>query len=191
MALCDACGEESDGLLYTCNECGKTLCSDHRLPEKHRCGLRERATGGIVHERNVDLNTEESSTSPSSDGDEESCAAESCTNRSDYDEAYCPNCLNERDRSGGTQRRQFGKTDCRSPGCNNVAGHGSTYCLDCRRAEQNESSGPPVKTTKGTRDAGDASNARQKDSFLSSILNRTRDSLARISSALSGLFRSS
>ena len=191
MAACDACGEESDRFLYTCNECGKTLCSDHRLPEKHRCGLRDRATGEVVHERDADVNTEEPTVSSSGGGFEDICAAESCTNRSDYGEAYCPNCLNERDRSGGTQRRRFGKTDCQSPGCNNVAGHGSTHCLDCRRREKNESSGPPVKTKTASQGAEQPSNAMQSDSLLSAIAGRTRDVVARISSTLSGLFGSS
>lgn len=36
MGDCDRCdGDES--MAYTCNECGGTFCSDHRLPEAHRC----------------------------------------------------------------------------------------------------------------------------------------------------------
>ena len=191
MAACDACGEESDMFLYTCNECGKTLCSDHRLPEKHRCGLRDRATEEAAHERDAGRTAEDSTASAPGDEFEEICVAESCTNRSDYGEAYCPNCLNERDRNRGTQRRRFGKTDCRSPGCNNVAGHGSTHCLDCRRAEQNESSGPPVKTKNASQNAEQTSNAMRNDSLLSAIVGRTRDVVARVSSTLSGLFGSS
>lgn len=191
MAACDACGEESDGFLYTCNECGKTLCSDHRLPEKHRCGLRERATEGVVGDRDTDLNAAESTASSPGDEFEEFCATDSCTNRSDYGETYCPSCLNERERGGGTQRRRFGKTDCRSPGCNNVAGHGSTHCLDCRRAAQNQSSGPPVKTTDASHGAEATSGDKTDGSLLSAIAVRTRNAVARVSSALSGLFGSS
>jgi uncharacterized protein YkwD len=47
MAGCDACGNEFDNLPFTCNKCGKKLCSDCRLPEHHRCGpLRTVGTSG-------------------------------------------------------------------------------------------------------------------------------------------------
>lgn len=36
MPPCQICGDNS-GLGYTCNECGGKYCSDHRLPEAHRC----------------------------------------------------------------------------------------------------------------------------------------------------------
>ncbi|MFB6271118.1 MAG: AN1-type zinc finger domain-containing protein [Halobacterium sp.] len=36
MGECDRC-EGDDGISYTCNECGGTFCSEHRLPEAHRC----------------------------------------------------------------------------------------------------------------------------------------------------------
>lgn len=35
---CDQCGRHIEGMPYTCNRCGKTHCSDHRLPEYHECG---------------------------------------------------------------------------------------------------------------------------------------------------------
>ncbi|MBD3353787.1 MAG: hypothetical protein GF364_20060 [Candidatus Lokiarchaeota archaeon] len=34
---CDFCNEMINGLPFTCNYCGKTLCSKHRLPEAHDC----------------------------------------------------------------------------------------------------------------------------------------------------------
>jgi uncharacterized protein YkwD len=34
---CDHCGGDFKGMPYTCNRCGKTHCSDHRLPEYHEC----------------------------------------------------------------------------------------------------------------------------------------------------------
>lgn len=34
---CDHCGRDIDGMPYTCNSCGETHCSDHRLPEYHEC----------------------------------------------------------------------------------------------------------------------------------------------------------
>ncbi|WP_435332683.1 AN1-type zinc finger domain-containing protein [Haloarchaeobius sp. TZWWS8] len=37
MPRCSFCGETPDGLPFTCNECGKTHCGAHRLPERHRC----------------------------------------------------------------------------------------------------------------------------------------------------------
>ena len=36
MATCDVCGEY-ENLPYQCKRCGKTFCSDHRLPENHDC----------------------------------------------------------------------------------------------------------------------------------------------------------
>jgi membrane associated rhomboid family serine protease len=41
MATCDECGEY-ENLPYQCGRCGRTFCSDHRLPENHDCpGLNE------------------------------------------------------------------------------------------------------------------------------------------------------
>ena len=40
MARCAQCGAEV-GMPYTCNECGVSLCTDHRLPEQHQCGVPE------------------------------------------------------------------------------------------------------------------------------------------------------
>lgn len=191
MAACDACGEESDRFLYTCNECGKTLCSDHRLPEKHRCGLRDRATESTAQEQSAGVETGRSTAAPHSDDFNEICAVGGCTSQSDYGEQYCPGCLNERDRGGGTRRRRFGKTDCPSPGCSNVAGHGSTHCLDCRRAAQNESSGPPVEIKNTSQGAQETAGTERRDSLLSAIVVRTRNGVGRISSAFSRLFESS
>ncbi len=36
MAKCDVCGKE-EPIMYRCNYCGGTFCSEHRLPEKHAC----------------------------------------------------------------------------------------------------------------------------------------------------------
>ncbi|WP_435349602.1 AN1-type zinc finger protein [Haloarchaeobius sp. HRN-SO-5] len=38
MSSCAFCGQEVDGLPYTCNECGESHCGRHRLPERHECG---------------------------------------------------------------------------------------------------------------------------------------------------------
>ncbi len=35
MAACSECGKES--MSFTCSYCGKSFCSDHRLPENHEC----------------------------------------------------------------------------------------------------------------------------------------------------------
>jgi uncharacterized protein YkwD len=45
MPACDEPGcERVDGLSHSCNYCSGTFCSDHRLPEHHRCpGLRSDA----------------------------------------------------------------------------------------------------------------------------------------------------
>lgn len=41
MATCDECGEY-ENLPYQCRRCGRTFCSEHRLPENHDCpGLNE------------------------------------------------------------------------------------------------------------------------------------------------------
>ena len=38
MGDCDLVGcEGDDKISYTCNECGLTFCSEHRLPESHNC----------------------------------------------------------------------------------------------------------------------------------------------------------
>ena len=38
MGECDVVGcEGDDKISYTCNECGLTFCSEHRLPESHNC----------------------------------------------------------------------------------------------------------------------------------------------------------
>ncbi len=36
MAVCDKCGKETS-LPYSCGYCGKSFCSEHRLPENHEC----------------------------------------------------------------------------------------------------------------------------------------------------------
>ncbi len=36
MAKCDKCGK-IDALPFKCSYCGRTFCSEHRLPEKHGC----------------------------------------------------------------------------------------------------------------------------------------------------------
>jgi hypothetical protein len=42
LGKCQLCGKE-EFLSYTCSYCGQTFCSEHHLPEKHRCpGLPER-----------------------------------------------------------------------------------------------------------------------------------------------------
>lgn len=38
MVRCSSCGDEISGFSYECNFCGRTHCSDCRLPEKHNCG---------------------------------------------------------------------------------------------------------------------------------------------------------
>lgn len=36
MGSCRECGKQ-DGLSFTCDRCGRTYCTEHRLPEKHIC----------------------------------------------------------------------------------------------------------------------------------------------------------
>ena len=38
-SLCHVCGSETTdgGMTYRCTYCGEPVCSDHRLPENHRC----------------------------------------------------------------------------------------------------------------------------------------------------------
>lgn len=41
MTGCMVCGEEQE-MPYTCNYCGETLCSEHRMPKAHMCaGMRD------------------------------------------------------------------------------------------------------------------------------------------------------
>lgn len=45
MGKCERC-EGDNGLSYTCNECGGTFCTQHRLPEAHNCeALRTNSPG--------------------------------------------------------------------------------------------------------------------------------------------------
>lgn len=44
MGECYVCGERS--LSFTCNHCGGSFCSNHRLPEKHQCSGLQRSTSG-------------------------------------------------------------------------------------------------------------------------------------------------
>jgi uncharacterized protein YkwD len=144
MAECDACGREPDSMLYTCNECSKTLCPDHRLPEKHLCGISDR----VDEPRHW---TSGSGTSPVEGEDARAeCKSEDCTNASEPDSRFCPNCLNRHDSEDETTRERFGETDCKSPTCNNVAGHGHEHCVDCRRDRKNASAAPAVETTDGS-----------------------------------------
>ncbi len=47
MVACDVCGKDVF-LPYRCRYCGKTFCSDHRLPENHSC---EKITEGKLDEQ--------------------------------------------------------------------------------------------------------------------------------------------
>lgn len=41
MSGCMVCGEKQQ-MPYTCNYCGETLCSEHRMPKAHMCaGMRD------------------------------------------------------------------------------------------------------------------------------------------------------
>lgn len=37
MGVCSYCGDDSDTSLYTCSYCNRQHCSQHRLPENHKC----------------------------------------------------------------------------------------------------------------------------------------------------------
>ncbi|KXB01163.1 hypothetical protein AKJ41_02490 [candidate division MSBL1 archaeon SCGC-AAA259O05] len=64
LPTCDYCGKEIS-LPYTCEYCGGSFCSKHRLPEKHECeGLSEisrksREEGGIYRGISEELRREE------------------------------------------------------------------------------------------------------------------------------------
>jgi uncharacterized protein YkwD len=148
MAVCEACGTDSDNFLFTCNQCGLKLCSDCRLPEQHFCAV---------------LRKSDSSSSV------EECKSENCTNESDYDSKYCPECLNEQAEDEST-RELFGETECISKSCSNVAGHNNRYCLDCRRKSANSDSSPPVETVDGSpyNNATSGGYSRNRGSILNS-----------------------
>lgn len=44
MPSCHFCADDISGLSHRCNHCDRYFCSDHRLPEKHRCPYRQSAT---------------------------------------------------------------------------------------------------------------------------------------------------
>lgn len=54
MPPCHICGDNT-GLAYTCNECGGKYCSDHRLPEAHRCD----ALAFTISKKNTDRSNDE------------------------------------------------------------------------------------------------------------------------------------
>lgn len=148
MAECDACGRDSDRLLYTCNECGRKVCSDCRLPENHLCGVRDRVDEPRQWHRGTASNTQRGPVNGKDARAE--CKSEDCTNTSDVGSPFCPQCLYRRDREQASPREQFGKTDCQNTACSNVAGYGERYCLDCRRKAANSSSSPAVETVDGS-----------------------------------------
>lgn len=51
MSHCCECGQEQ--LTRSCNLCGNTVCTEHRLPEKHHCPNLDGYTGGAVAHTNV------------------------------------------------------------------------------------------------------------------------------------------
>lgn len=52
MGECDCCSGDN-GISFTCNECGGTFCSRHRLPEDHNCtGLKANSGGRTVGSTN-------------------------------------------------------------------------------------------------------------------------------------------
>lgn len=140
MAECDACGKDSDRMLYTCNHCGKNVCSDCRLPENHFCGVRDR----VDQDRKWRRGTVGSSPVEGEDARAD-CKTDDCSNVSEPDSKFCASCLNKADREDSdSNRRKFGETECASLTCSNVAGHNREYCFDCRRDNANSSSSPGV-----------------------------------------------
>ena len=140
MAECDACGKDSDRMLYTCNHCGKNVCSDCRLPENHFCGVRNR----VDKDRKWRRGTAGSSPVEGEDARAD-CKTDDCSNVSEPDSQFCATCLNKADREDSdSSRRNFGETECASLTCSNVAGHDREYCFDCRRDNANSSNSPGV-----------------------------------------------
>lgn len=143
MAECDACGKDSDRMLYTCNHCGKKVCSDCRLPENHFCGVRDR----VDKDRKWRRGTVESSPVEGEDARAD-CKMDDCSSVSEPDSQFCASCLNKADREDSdSSQRNFGETECASLTCRNVAGHNREYCFDCRRDNANSSSSPGVSLT--------------------------------------------
>ncbi|QLG28596.1 rhomboid family intramembrane serine protease [Halorarum halophilum] len=59
MARCDACGEY-ESMPYQCRRCGRTFCSEHRLPENHDCpGLGDWNDPGGVFDSGFDDSVDE------------------------------------------------------------------------------------------------------------------------------------
>lgn len=76
MGKCSYCGE-SDALTRHCNHCGKEVCGEHTLPEKHDCPAVDHFGGGSKHlqsdldaRRDPDTETSGSGTFTCSDCDD-------------------------------------------------------------------------------------------------------------------------
>jgi len=150
MAECDACGKDSDRLLYTCNECGKKVCSDCRLPENHLCGVRDRVDEPRQWNRGSASNT---TTSPVEGEDARAdCKSDDCTNTSDVGSPFCPECLNKEEADGVWDAPLSEDTSrkCAASTCKNSVTDSNRYCLDCRRKRANSSSAPAVETVDGS-----------------------------------------
>jgi len=75
MGDCELCAGD-DKISYTCNECGGTFCSNHRLPEDHRCEalLSKNGKGWFKEDLSVRKNrrqTQIQRNSPTSESDKE------------------------------------------------------------------------------------------------------------------------
>jgi predicted nucleic acid binding AN1-type Zn finger protein len=52
MVKCDECGKELTSFSeFECSYCGRTFCSEHRLPESHACEMSARKKAAKIKSR--------------------------------------------------------------------------------------------------------------------------------------------
>lgn len=175
MARCDYCGESVDH-SFTCNHCGQTHCSEHRLPEKHECvffnpstervfesdgpNIRERGTG---QSRVTGRQPEKKDTSRSKNH------CEGCERVISPTESRCAQCRpsTPTPETKSTDQKKD-KKQCRE--CNNYTTSDHDLCLDCRYEPDTKSPDLNPDGTLQNEGTTGSDNTEQNPSNLQSLL---------------------
>lgn len=190
MTECHVCGTQD--LTRSCQYCGKTVCTDHTLPEKHSCPALKIDDPETKHFESSfpDQNNEAGSqnypttgsNAPSSPSEQinrcDKCGSQVASASADL----CLDCrrdrANESDKSDQRQRQdQLESTDSDTDNeltgvcdaCGDPAPEDADYCISCRRKgltvdPQGGDNSPPVVTT--NHDKEELSEGTKSDSGL-------------------------